>query len=442
MILFGGMVKLKKFLSILNGISTAIIISPSDVIKLREIADDVEVDAYIFDNITKLRSEVEPIGNWLNLREQIIDEKEYDKIPVRPLTKLEKRFKAFTFLLPAGHSGGHMERDLINLSMILKSPEVEAWNEIEIMIGIFSGIFHDIGNSIVERYKEKDHFCGHAEYGAFLFGEVAKKILPPKILSLIKFCISAHTNYLEPIKIKRGNLIKIRLPYDSKVGKNFAKKSVWMTRMTDRFDISGPIFAIRHIISNAEPVNNFVAGKFNLRYDNEIDEFKKQTQRDSSNIFTLLGFFKMIADTSIIKNAHTFEDPTDITENIFIPYRNYLNEFVDTIVNCKTVNFSDEKREEAFEDFYQLCEITEPANDLIWKIESLRGKFKLLSLLDREAWAKGFDLLVNKIYPEWFERVKKNLKKKPILKSKNKSLNRIINELYFSARHGLLEFEN
>lgn len=163
-------------------------------------ANDLSDDA-TFVYIENLRAEVESLSQWKETK--VKAQKELFDISISLLDILIKRFAPFIKQLSTCHGVGHLSRDLINLSIILKDPVMPQQPLVEIFVALIAGIFHDIGNAVIERYDESSRFAGHAEVGAYLFGQIAGDMIPPNILKLIQFAISSHTNYLQDIAITK-----------------------------------------------------------------------------------------------------------------------------------------------------------------------------------------------------------------------------------------------
>ncbi len=428
----------------------------NEVIAWRKYFENDLADDATFVYIENLRAEVESLAQWKETKAKA--HKELTDIPTTILDILIKRFAPFIKELPTGHGPGHLSRDLINLSIILQDPYIQQQSFVEIFVAILAGIFHDIGNAVIARYDEPDRFTGHAEVGAYLFGQLAGDIIPPNLLKLIQFAISSHTNYLKdlPITKEEGTpqeRTRIRRQYDNTLDKDkneTHKIGIWMTQASDRTDALGVPFIIRHILTKAMPTKDYANGEFHVPADTvEADfmhqfmplvrtmEYKKQliTKKDKTSIILehFYTYYETTVDVSPYSQYDTPYFSTHVaTENAFDTSRFII------ATTAKAQTYTTATREKQFEKFYQLCNILEPAINTEATIKSLRHKFTWLSESYQNHWAYGFMILTDTLYPRWYHDTCDTLQNMPAVK--DKKLSAIITDLHKKAQNVIKAF--
>ena len=408
----------------------------NEVLSWKKYFENDLADDSTFEYIENLRTEVESIDLWKETK--VKAQKELPDVPVTVLDILITRFAPFIEQLPTGHGVGHLSRDLINLSQILQDPYIQQQSNVEILVAIIAGIFHDIGNSVIERYDEPNRFTGHAEVGAYLFGQITNDIIPPNLLKLIQFSISSHTNYLKDLTIIKGEgtpqeKTRIRRQYDNTLhqDKNETHKiAVWITQASDRTDALGVPFVIRHILTKAVPTKDYSEGEFHVPADTEEADFMHQfmplirtagykqqliTKKDKTSI--VLEHFFTYYETTVNKSPYSQYDTPYFTSNVANENAFDTARFI-IAATAKAETYTQSKREKQFEKFYKLCTILEPAINTKNAIKSLRHKFGWLSESYQNHWAYGFMLLADTLYPRWYHETNKRLRNVPEVRDK------------------------
>ena len=251
--------------------------SPTNVTEWKNYFSSPENDLKVYEDINSLKKDVEDPKDWIKTKE--LARQEIKNVPEDIIPKIFAGFEPYLENLPGGHSKNHAYRDLTNSVLIGQDPWVRNLDEVEKFIGVLGGTFHDIGNSVSGRYEETKNFSGHAERGAFLFGELTKDLLPPNLLKLTKFAIAAHTNYrqdMPPIKktINGEEKTVIKKPYNQTLDEQNNKAGVWLTQWADRLDAQGVQFFVRNAVASAEPKEDYSSSVgFSPKKENEEEDF-------------------------------------------------------------------------------------------------------------------------------------------------------------------------
>jgi hypothetical protein len=417
--------------------------------------NDLSDDA-TFVYIENLRAEVETLAQWKETKAKA--NKELADIPISILDILVERFAFFIKQLPTGHGVGHLSRDLINFSLILQDPYIQQQSDVEIFVALIAGVFHDIGNSVIERYDEQSRFTGHAEVGAYLFGQIASDIIPPNLLKLIQFAISSHTNYLKDLTIIKDESTpqerkRIRRQYDNTLHKDkndTHKIAVWMTQASDRTDALGVPFIVRLILTKAVPTRDYSNGEFHVTADTQeadfmhqfmpmvrTTEYKQQllTKKDKTSI--ILEHFYTYYETTINVSPYSQDDTPYFSTNVATDNAFDTARFI-IATTAKAETYATRKREKQFEKFYKLCTILEPASNNEKTVQLLKHKFTWLSESYQNHWAYGFMLLTDTLYPRWYQETYDKLQNIPTVK--DKKLSTIVASLHKKAQHVVKAF--
>lgn len=404
-------------------------------------------DELVFSEVKKLRDQVESIDNWKATKEKA--KSEIQLVAGNILEELLNTFEQFINELPAGHGKGHLYRDIISITSILHDPELRKYDNVELFVGILGGVFHDIGNSVVERYAESRNFSGHAEVGAYLFGIKAKQILPPNLCILTQFVIAAHTHYLNELSITKNKKTLTRQVYeDTIIDGN--KVAVLLARQSDRSDILGIPGVIRHSLTKITPTQDLSEGGFQEIHEDELEDFKHQftptirtkeyrdslpsIQEKSTNV---LEHLKMFADSNDGKTPYSRND-SDYVREVILNHealQQYL--FITQDVSL-TEKFSNDERNEAFERFFTVCQLFEPSKETNELINLFRKRFQLLSTEQQNHWATAFLLLTTKLFDEWYSGKKKLIESIPLIG--DKKLQTIVTNLHSIANTYIEEF--
>lgn len=371
-------------------------------------------DTQVFDSIQALREEVGTLDGWKKTKEKA--QTEMSEVPPDVLESVLERFSPFIKNLPAGHSKGHFLRDTVNLSMAFQDSSIADYDATEVLVGLFGAMFHDIGNSVVDRYQEQKRFSGHAEVGAHLFGEVSKGLMGDSLRKMVMLAIAGHTHYTKDIVVTKEGESKTKKPYEDEVVDG-NRMAFWWARQADRLDIQGSIGDIRHIITKADPTEDFGDGQFHQVWDTPERDFKHQfspvfrtpEQRASKekpeSTNNVLEHLKMFADSNFNPNLPYAKYDNPFYSRLIKEAADDQSEFIAAVADEKP-NLSSQDATTAFERFFKMCQMIEPAQNTGDAVQKLRKKFSLLTPDERSQWANGFRVLTQRIYPRRYERFK------------------------------------
>lgn len=431
----------------------------------RTFYESLKGDESTIDAVNGLIAEVEPIDKWREVARKA--RVEIETLPPDILERVFKKATPYIKNLPAGHGKGHFLRDTINATLLLQDPAMSTYPPEEVMSGILAAMYHDIGNSVVNRYEEMNRFAAHGEVGAHLFGDIAKDVIPPNLLKMTQLSIAGHTHYRtdavilrdsengEPIpvpdgsialdrdgkeidsptytgevqikntatgEVKRRNAVRrVRKIHDAKI-EDGAKTAFWISRWTDRLDTRGVSHAMRHIITKASPTSDFDGKEFNTIHPDEQADFQREFEpRRNPNSKNVIGHFLQLVgsdterDAQGKKGVYNQYDTDYMTEKLFGPEDLVMNELIQTIENApdtlsrKDQTGKDDILKEGMAKFEALAQLLEPARDLEGQLGKLGEKFGKLGE-QKYAWALGFKQLFDKLYPETEARKTTSLK--------------------------------
>lgn len=371
-------------------------------------------DREVFDTIQKVREEIGTIEGWKDVKEKA--RKELAEVPSDVLETLLEKFAPFTKNLPAGHSKGHFLRDTVNLSMIFQDPSIEEYDAVEIFVGMLGGMYHDIGNSVVDRYAEPRRFSGHAEIGAHLFGSVSGELIGENLRKMAQLAIAGHTHYTKDRVIEKDGESITAKPYEDEVVDG-ERMAFWWTRQADRLDAQGPIMDVRHLITKTDPTEDFDGREFHTTWDDPEDDFKHQfspnfrskEDRDSRDqpekVNNVLEHVKMFAESNFNPDLPYSKHDNPFYKRLIEAAAEEQDEFIEA-VTAKSLNISGRERQASFEKFFRLCKLVEPGIDIHDQIDKMRKKFLLLTEEEQNQWANGFRILTDRLYPRMYRRVK------------------------------------
>lgn len=383
-----------------------------------------KADIEVFDSIYALREEVEEgfetAEGWKKIKAEA--KQELENLPEDVIEKLYERFSPFIERLPSGHGEGHFARDLVNFTTLMSDPKAKELyrDEVEVVVGSFAGLFHDIGNSVVKRYDDAVRSAGHAEVGAYLFGQVAQDIIPQNLLKLVEYSIAAHTHYgVKDYPIdKNGRQKRSYADRDAIVedesGRN--RLAIWLTRQTDRQDMfrAAP-YIIRHSETKAVPTQDFTDGYFHETDPNEIRDFQFQFRPEALKRITIkpdgstaeavdvLAHILSISQSAFAKNIYTQYDSEWFT-NLAKDGEEGIKTYIREVSNPDGATLDESAVDAKFDQFYAMSRIIDPGRDIQDVISLFKSKFATMSPEDRSRWSHGFDLLVGQLWPEWFEK--------------------------------------
>jgi hypothetical protein len=389
-------------------------ISPKNVIEWKNYLSSPENDLLIFNNVNSLRQDVESQGGWIKTKD--LAKQEMKNIPEDIVPKLFERLKPYLETLPGAHSINHIYRDLINSININQDPWVKNLDDVEKLVGIMGGTFHDIGNSVVGRYEDAKRFAGHAETGAFLFGKIAGDLLPPNILKLSQFAIAAHTNYTKEIEIKKTvngeekNIVK--KTYDDTLDEQGNKAGVWLTRWADRLDAQGVQIFVRSAVAKAEPTEDYDTEGFHKIHEDELQDFKHhfspimRTENFSQHGRNVLEHISMFRNTALLEKStsvHSQHDTDYFTNELVRPSAEEQIEFISKVLK-ETPILPDDEIKKGFDVFYDMCRWIDNGSNIEQAIDLFKSKFPSLSKEEQSHWANGF-LVLPKLYSQTLSRI-------------------------------------
>lgn len=426
------------------------LIRGGEIEAVKEILESVEGDLLVFNEIESLRQEVEPIEGWLKTKE--LAYQEIDNLPDDLLRQLLEKSKPFIDALPAGHSKGHLLRDAIHLSSILQDPKHQETDRVELLSGVLAGVFHDIGNAVVDRYHDSVRLAPHAEVGANTFRELAKGILPPNLSKLTELAIAGHTDYQNPEEVTRGNQTITRTPYEDEIIDG-NKVSMWITRQTDRLDGRDISWIVRKILVNYKPIEDFSwETGFVPRWSSEREDFLHQfgTNRRGRD------YLKSLPENALERRPNILETTEQHRITVYdasSPYNKYDSEYFKWVimptkvvrdtqfimaVEDKPPRFSEEESAKRINKFLEVCKIIEPGPEIDRVVDILRDKFTDLPKDKRNQWARGLAVLTDELYPQWYEETKEQLRKNSI--HSDPKLQEVVNELHNISKLALETF--
>jgi hypothetical protein len=409
-----------------------------------------EGDRATFDWVTALRTEVEPMEDWKRIKADALHELE--SIPEDVIPTLLKRFEPFVEVLPAGHSKGHVNRDFIASVLILQDPSFDELDDVEKLVGLMAGTFHDVGSAVVNRYEEAKHFAGHAEVGAYMFDQVAADLLPVNLRKLCAFAIAAHTHYTKDITVikkgENGEETIVKKTYDDKLeGDN--KMGVWLARWSDRLDMQGLQGFVRHSLTKAQPTEDYSIEGFHTVREDEKEDFKhhftprlrsvelRKSLPKADQTMDTLEHIKMFRDTALNKSPYSEHDTPYFTQELVTPAALEQMQFVEAVL-AEAPELPEDKINEAFDLFYRVCRVIEPGSNIDETIDLFKQKFQLLSAGDRSHWANGF-LILLPLYDRWYKRIERGLSQGE--KGEGREVNKIFAQALTVAREKLTDFE-
>lgn len=371
-------------------------------------------DTVVVGEIEQLRAELGNIEGWKSTKEKA--KQELESVPSDVLERILKEFSPFIKNLPAGHSRGHFLRDTSYLSLIMHDSSIVNSDLVEIFVGLLGGMYHDIGNSVVDRYQEAKRFSGHAEIGAHLFGEVSKGLIGDNLRKMAQLAIAGHTHYLKDRTVTKGTETKTVKPYEDEVVDG-NRISFWWTRQSDRMDAQGPIMDVRHMVTKAEPTEDFDGKEFHATWDNPSDDFKHQftptlrtneeraNEPKPKNTMNVLEHVTMFANSNFNPDLPYAKHDNALYKDMVSKAADEQKEFVHKAAT-EFPQLTPEARDAAFRRYFRLVSVIEPADNTEDAIQKMKSKFKLLPENDQDKWAGAFDVLTKKLYPQMHKRIK------------------------------------
>ncbi len=406
-------------------------IQERDVKKTKFIMDDVKTDLGVYGEILYLKNQVEQPGRWASLTEQATAE--LDQLPADALSQLILAYQYFIKDQPASHSKAHFSRDSVHLYEILNCMPPGTVNDVDLVVGIIAGEFHDGGTAIVERHSEPTRLARHAEVGAHLLGILGRDILPPHILQMSQYAIAAHTNYLTPQKTTRRNgrdaISTTITPYQW-----HDKAAAQIAQASDRGDITSSIVVPRHLIGFMK--NGYIYGADGFHMidpKNEVDYRALWSCDATAPHWSFLSVLEKLGKSAEPDSDHTKHDPDWLLQNYIRPHGEGLSKFT-RIVRGTEPNDSDIDPQMAFTQFVRLCRLLEPGIDINEKVPVMATQFSQIADTDQKAWARGFHALTTDIYPTMHKRMKQQTQGIPKgIEERNAGVQNMIRHLQHTA---------
>jgi hypothetical protein len=404
-------------------------------------------DEVVYFETQVLRHQVESIVDWKRTKEKA--GKEVDSISADVIEQLLEEFVDFINELPAGHGRGHLYRDVVGITSLLHDPSLCSYDSVEVLVGILGGMFHDIGNSVVERYAERRNYSGHAEVGAYLFGVKASHLIPPHLLRLIQFVIAAHTHYLQDfVVVKKGKAFTRVVYEDVIIDGN--KIAVHLARQSDRMDMQGIPGVIRHSMTKASPTQDFSEDGFQEIHGDAMKDFRHQftpvirtreyrlrlrnPEERSTNV---LEHLKMYADSNVGESPYSMHDSNYVKD--LIMNEGALQQYIFIAQDISvTRKLSKMERDEVFRRFFALCKLFEPAKEIDALLKLFDKKFKVLQEDHQNHWANALELMTSQLYHDWYSRKERQIMSVPPFE--NKKLRDVVTNLHSIANTYLQEF--
>ena len=387
---------------------------PTNVIEWKSYLSSPEADLHVYENIASLRQEVESQGNWIKTKG--LAKRELERVPEDIVPRLFERLEPYLATLPGGHSRRHAERDFINSMLINQDSWVKNLDDVEKLIGVIGGTFHDIGNSVVGRYEESKRFAGHAEAGAFLFAKIAEDLLPRNLLKLSQFAIAAHTHYTRNIEVTKTvngeEKTIVKKPYDDTLDEQNNKASIWLARWADRLDAQGVQMVIRHAITKAEPTEDYDGEGFHVIKDSEQEDFDHHFNPEmrTENFMhgrNVLEHTTMFKNSALNKTVYSQHDTPYFTNELVKPNAKEQEEFIGEVLKDTNI-LSDRELNKKLETFYDMCRLVDGGSNIEAVIELFRRKFQHLPKDQLSHWANGFSVLP-RLYDQMLLRVDNKL---------------------------------
>lgn len=389
-------------------------VSPKNVAEWKNYLSTPQADLAVYQNIFSLRQEVEKPEDWIKTKE--LAKQELKDIPEDIVPKLFERLEPYLNALPSGFSKKHITRGLVNSLIISQDPWVKNLDAAERFIGIIGGTFSDIGTSVVGRYGEAKRFSGHAEAGAFLFGQITEDLLPPNLLKLSQLAIAAHTHYTKNIEIKRTvdgkEEVIIKKTYDDALDEQGNKAGIWLSRWADRLDSQGIQFFIRHALTKAEPTEDYDQEGWHEIKENEQEDFNhhfdpKMRTEDFAHGRNTLEHMTMFRNSAVEKSVYSQFDTPYFRNELIRPNADEQVELTEEVLKDPP-DLPDKEINEKFETFYDMCRRVDGSSNVEIVIGLFKRKFPSLSKEQLSHWANGFAVLP-RLYDQMLLRVENKL---------------------------------
>jgi hypothetical protein len=229
------------------------------IASLREFTISPEGQEIMVSFVDQLRSEVGHDTGWETVCRQAEAELSQNPVTEAVLNKLNTAFLPFIDQMPPGHDRGHISRDLLASLYLYHSSKDNVFYQSDAAAGLFAGIYHDIGTSIIPRYQDNQYGAGHAETGSYLFWQVSEGLIGENTRKLACYAIAAHTNYLNDISVNIPSGYTRKVYWDNLRQSDNGKligAAVHLARCSDRTDTNGISFIFRHINAHMDALQS------------------------------------------------------------------------------------------------------------------------------------------------------------------------------------------
>lgn len=365
---------------------------------LREFVTSPEGQEKIVSFIENLKSEVGNKEGWLSTCQKA--DEEYLKMPVNEavVNQINKAFSVFIDQMPPGHDKGHYYRDLLASIVLCDSLKNKTAFKSEISSGLLSGTFHDIGTSIIPRYQDNKYGAGHAETGAFLFWQTSEGLIGENTRKLAAYSIAAHTNYQKPIEVQIPQNYKRDKYWDETwIDENNKVVGITatLTRCSDRTDINGISFMIRHMnsrIDSIEEGGQDLSGDewVNLNHNALFQTFNPTIRDPIENPPTALEHVLYFANSYKNKNVYSERDYLFPAFQEIVEFKLSQFEKLINIIEKPTIFIteSSENNKLIHDLFYKVSKSNPERFEKAWK--NFQNVWSELSPESKSKWYNGF----------------------------------------------------
>lgn len=237
-----------------------------------------------------------------------------------------------------GHGPGHWARDYINAIRLLAHHSM--WvgrTEVEIVSGFVAAVLHDVGNAVVERYRDANTPVRHAEVGALLLQEIFRSdpcgLTDAEQVGVL-WGVAAHTHFLKPQEVNwtvMNTTITVTPYEDSHNGRPLY--GVVFPRMVDRNDCSGAHgFPWRHLLTTIQEHYDFSGDDWSVvRFVPHLEpRVRPFSERDGGQrMLEHMEMFALSQTSSSPYGRHDYGRMLTIRD----PARRTLRNFIDVVEN-------------------------------------------------------------------------------------------------------------
>ena len=405
---------------------------PSEVLEMKQYLETRSGDHTAFSYIQSIRDEFEPLDeNSLAMIEAAREE--IALLPDNCLLQLLERFAPYIDSLPAGHSKGHLSRDIVHASQILHDPQMESCDDLNTVVMLYGGIFHDIANAVMDKYDDDKRLASHAEAGAFLFGIYAADLVPQHLRKLIQLSIAAHTHLLKPKHVEGYDIE--RQPYTGELYRTILQKGIYGVRQADRADNLGPVHFIRHIAAISMPVSMSLGDVTYQAHSDEDEEFIRQFDTTPDTAGTTATHLKRYADSALQSSPYSEFDSAYLSKTLYHPEAEMSHLILDILANTPQELSTPEEKTDAFIHFLRTMALVEPGMDIAQRLDRFAQKFTLLPDRDQQKWLVALNNLSQVIYPYYWVFTNQQIATEPtLMHTVSENVRPIVQQVYTLAK--------